>query len=259
LLTRLDFRADRDELYFLGDLVNRGPQSLEVLRFIKAMEGNAHTVLGNHDLHLLAHCFDPERPLRRGDTLQLVLAASDRESLVQWLLQQPLALLDVARNDLFVHAGLVPPWRAQDALLHAEAAMRVLRDAPGEFLANMYGNQPERWDPALAGMERWRFIVNALTRLRYCGPDGTPNLKLKDSPVKTPAPWCPWFDHPLRQSRGARVIIGHWSTLGFVNRPDIVALDTGCVWGGKLTAVDLDNPDAPPIQVAGENSGNGEA
>jgi bis(5'-nucleosyl)-tetraphosphatase (symmetrical) len=254
LLQKLRFQSDRDELIFLGDLVNRGPQSLEVLRHIKAMGGNAVTVLGNHDLHLLAHHFDSSRAPRSGDTLGPILEAQDREVLIGWLLLQPLAIHDVKRDDLFVHAGVVPQWSAADAMHYGKEASDALQENPQALLGQMYGNQPDQWAPDLEGADRWRFAVNTLTRLRFCDEAGRINLKLKDAPEKVPLPWRPWFNHEHRNSRGTRIIFGHWSTLGYINRPDLVALDTGCVWGGQLTAVDLDDREAPPIQVAGKVS-----
>jgi bis(5'-nucleosyl)-tetraphosphatase (symmetrical) len=249
LLRKLHYSADRDELFFVGDLVNRGPQSLEVLRLVKAMGGNARTVLGNHDLHLLAHHYDPARPLRDGDTLQQVLEARDREALLDWLLAQPLLIHDEQHQDLIVHAGLIPQWTPEDAIRNANEALTALRSKPREFLARMYGNKPDRWDPDMAAAERWRFTINVLTRLRYCRSDGTLDLKLKGAPSKVPAPWRPWFEHASQRPAGLRVIFGHWSTLGLVQRRDVLALDTGCVWGGALTAVNLDDPEAPPVQL----------
>jgi bis(5'-nucleosyl)-tetraphosphatase (symmetrical) len=250
LLHALRFSADRDELVFLGDLVNRGPDSLGVLRLVRALGDNARTVLGNHDLHLLAHHFDSARPLRDGDTLQQVLEAPDREALMDWLLTRPLLLFDAAQNDLFVHAGLVPQWTVQQAQVLAAEAERALRATPRDFLAGMYGNQPERWREGLAPADRWRFTINVLTRLRYCSADGTINLRLKDTPQRTPPPWLPWFAHAGRSSAAVRVIFGHWSTLGLLRQQNLLSLDTGCVWGGSLTAVNLDDPAAPPVQVA---------
>jgi len=249
LLRRLRFSSDRDQLIFVGDLVNRGPESLQVLRFVRDLGDSARTVLGNHDLHLLAHHFDPSRPLREGDTLQEVLQAPDREKLVQWLLQRPLLLHDAARGELVVHAGVIPQWSAEQAGHHAAAAATALRARPEEFLASMYGNKPARWEDAETDADRHRFTINVLTRMRYCKADGTVNLKLKDAPDKASAPWLPWYAHPQRRSAATRVIFGHWSTLGLLRKPGLLALDTGCVWGGALTAVDLDDAEAAPVQL----------
>jgi bis(5'-nucleosyl)-tetraphosphatase (symmetrical) len=248
LLRKIRFKADRDLVYFTGDLVNRGGQSLRVLRLVKSLGANARTVLGNHDLHLLAHHFDPDRPMRRGDTLSHVLRARDREQLIAWLLEQPLLIHDRPNNDLFVHAGLVPQWSPAIAVRAAREAETALRRDPRKFLATMYGNQPERWVPGLRPRDRWRFTINVLTRLRFCKADGTIDLRPKGAPDTVAAPWRPWFEHSRRKSAKVRVIFGHWSTLGLLRRPRLLGLDTGCVWGGKLTAVNLDDPEAPVIQ-----------
>ena len=248
LLKRLHFSADRDQLLLVGDLVNRGPDSLQVLRHVRALGANALSVLGNHDLHLLAQHFDPSRPMRKGDTLQQVLDAPDREPLMQWLLERPLLVHDAVHQDLLLHAGLVPEWTVQKAVTEAAAAERALRAQPEKFLATMYGNKPDRWRENLDATDRHRFTINVLTRLRYCSADGTINLKLKDAPGEVQPPWRPWFEHAARRAAGVRVVCGHWSTLGLLRRPDVLALDTGCVWGGALTAVNLDDPQAPPVQ-----------
>jgi bis(5'-nucleosyl)-tetraphosphatase (symmetrical) len=248
LLRKIHFNADRDQLYFTGDLVNRGPQSLQVLRLVKSLGANARTVLGNHDLHLLAHHFNPDRPMHRGDTLAHILKARDRKPLVKWLLEQPLLIHDRPHNDLFVHAGLVPQWSPAIAARAAREAEAALRHDPGKFLATMYGNQPERWVRGLKPRDRWRFTINVLTRLRFCKADGTIDLRPKGAPDTVRAPWRPWFEHSRRKSAKVRVIFGHWSTLGLLRRPRLLGLDTGCVWGGKLTAVNLDDPEAPIIQ-----------
>ncbi|HNR22667.1 MAG TPA: symmetrical bis(5'-nucleosyl)-tetraphosphatase [Steroidobacteraceae bacterium] len=251
LLRALRFSSDRDELWFVGDLVNRGPKSLEVLRFVRDLGGNAVTVLGNHDLHLLAVAFGHgSRRLRRGDTLDAVLEASDREQLLEWLLAQPLAHHDADRGDLLVHAGLVPQWRAVDAVrLAREVGAALAADAPAVF-AGMYGNQPDTWDENLEGMARLRFIINALTRLRFCTPGGRMDLAEKAAPGDVAPPLAPWFSYGSARTRGARVICGHWSALGYSDSNGVIAIDTGCVWGGALTALSLDDPQRLPLQVA---------
>lgn len=251
LLGALDFRADRDELWFVGDLVNRGPQSLEVLRFVRDLGANAIVVLGNHDLHLLAVALGQgARRLKRGDTLGEVLAARDRDRLLEWLLSRPLVHHDIARGDLLVHAGLVPQWRAADAArLAREVEQALERDAPGVF-AQMYGNEPDTWSETLSGAARHRFVINALTRLRYCTAEGRMDLSRKGAPGTVAPPLAPWFEFGDAASRGARVICGHWSTLGYSASHGVIALDTGCVWGGALTALALDEPGAAPVQIA---------
>jgi len=249
LLRKLGYRADRDRLWLTGDLVNRGPRSLPVLRQVHAMRDNLVTVLGNHDLHLLALAFDPGQKPRRLDTLDDVLAAPDRARLLDWLLARPLAHFDGASNELLVHAGLVPQWSvAQTVQLAGEVSAALQRD-PRALFAQMYGDRPDRWDDGLRGADRLRFVINVLTRLRVCDAEGRINLAFKREPAALAAPWLPWFRAPRRATAGTRVIVGHWSALGFVRAPGLLALDTGCVWGGALTAVDLDDDERPAISV----------
>jgi len=249
LLARLEFSADRDQLWFVGDLVNRGPQSLETLRFVRALGANATVVLGNHDLHLLALAYGSKRKVKDGDTLDAVLGASDRDQLLEWLLRRPLAVYDEPRGDFLVHAGLVPEWSPRDAAKLAREVEAVLRDDARTLFDAMYGNKPERWTEKLRGMDRLRFVINVFTRMRYVGLDGTVDLKQKGAPGEQAEGFVPWFDAPARASRDVRVVCGHWSTLGLVRRKDLLALDTGCVWGGALTAVNLDVESAP-VQLA---------
>ncbi len=237
LLKQLRFSADRDQLWLVGDLVNRGPGSLAVLRFVHALQDNAIVVLGNHDLHLLALAHRCARH-RKTDTLAEVLEASDRDTLIEWLMSRPLAYAQ--GNDLMVHAGVVPQWSvAQTLELAGEVSRALLRD-PRALFENMYGDEPDRWDEKLRGMERLRFTINVLTRIRLCTADGRVDLDMKGPPPPPSSPQQPWFAHPGRASREARVIFGHWSALGFVRRPGVIGLDSGCAWGGTLTAYDLD-------------------
>jgi bis(5'-nucleosyl)-tetraphosphatase (symmetrical) len=251
LLQRIRFNADRDLLWFTGDLVNRGPQSLATLRRVRALAANAIVVLGNHDLHLLAAAFAPGHRPRRADTLDEVLRAGDRDALLGWLLERPLAHYDSAHHDLLVHAGLVPQWHAQQASQLASEVAQALRHDPAALLEGMYGDEPDQWHESLAGIERHRFIINVLTRLRVCTARGRVDLRQKGPPGEARPPWMPWFKVPGRASAAARVVFGHWSTLGFYRGDGVLALDTGCVWGGTLTAVDLDDPGARPVAVAG--------
>ena len=246
LLARLKFSADRDRLWFVGDLVNRGPGSLATLRLVRDLGDNAVVVLGNHDLHLLAVAHGAHRR-RRSDTLDAVLAAPDRDSLLEWLMLRPLAHAE--GEDLMVHAGVVPQWSAAMTLTLAAEVSRALRRDPRELLEHMYGDEPERWDERLGGAERLRFIINVLTRLRLCTADGRVDTSIKELPPPAPSQLRPWFEHRQRASRDVRVIFGHWSALGLVVRPGILGLDSGCVWGGALTAADLDS-DRPPVSVA---------
>jgi bis(5'-nucleosyl)-tetraphosphatase (symmetrical) len=245
LLARLKFSPDRDRLWFVGDLVNRGPDSLATLRLVRALGDNAVVVLGNHDLHLLAVAYGVQRR-RRSDTLDAVLAASDRDALIEWLQLQPLAYLE--GDDLMVHAGLVPQWTAARTLALAAEVSGALRRDPRALFKHMYGDEPERWDERLAGAERARFIINVLTRLRLCTADGRVDIGSKGPPPPPSSPLRPWFEHPQRASRNVRVIFGHWSALGLVQRPGLLGLDSGCVWGGALTAADLDS-DRPLVSV----------
>lgn len=249
LLRKMRFSADRDELVFVGDLVNRGPGSLEVLRFVRHLGAAARTVLGNHDLHLLALHHDAGRKPRDGDTLDAILGAPDRTGLLDWLILQPLVIDDATHQDLFLHGGVIPQWALEDVLTHARAAERALRASPKSFLMQMYGNKPERIDDAAEPMDRHRFTINMLTRMRFCHADGRIDVKLKGPPDTVHAPWLPWFDHENRRLARRRVVFGHWSTLGLLRRKDALALDTGCVWGGELTAVDLDDAEAPAFSV----------
>ena len=239
LLDELKFDPAADRLWFVGDLVNRGPDSLAVLRFVKNLGDAAICVLGNHDLHLLALAEGFGRA-HKGDTLDEVLAAPDRDELLAWLRRQKLAWRD--GDWLLVHAGVLPGWSADDTLQRATEAEAVLRGPHyRDFFAQMYGNAPVAWDESLQGVERLRVIVNAFTRLRYCTAAGEMEFHHKGAPGTQPAGWLPWFEVPGRKSADTTVIIGHWSTLGLINRPDLIALDTGCLWGGRLTAVRLED------------------
>jgi bis(5'-nucleosyl)-tetraphosphatase (symmetrical) len=246
LLAQLKFSADRDQLWFVGDLVNRGPQSLEVLRFVRALGDNAVTVLGNHDLHLLAVACGSHRK-RRSDTLDEIFTASDRDSLLGWLLNRQLAHHE--RGDLMVHAGLVPQWTVGMALELAHEVESALRTDPRTLFDNMYGDEPSRWSDTLAGTERLRFAINVLTRLRVCTRDGEVDLRMKGKPPPGHPALRAWFEIETRRSTDARIVFGHWSALGLVVRKGVVGLDSGCVWGGALTALDLD-ADRPPIAIS---------
>jgi bis(5'-nucleosyl)-tetraphosphatase (symmetrical) len=255
LLQRLKFSADRDQLWFVGDLVNRGPASLATLRRVRALGDNAVVVLGNHDLHLLAVAHGAHRR-RRSDTLDELLAAPDREALLEWLITRPLA--HAQGRDLMVHAGVVPQWTVPLTLSLAQEVGSALRRDPRALFAEMYGDEPDRWRADLQGAARLRFAINVLTRLRVCSADGRVDLTVKGEPPPLPSPLRPWFAHRERASRDARIIFGHWSALGLVRESGVIGLDTGCVWGGTLTAVDLE-ADGPPqcvpcggYQVVGE-------
>ncbi|KKW69286.1 biotin transporter BioY [Lampropedia cohaerens] len=242
LLNEVGFSPSRDKVYLLGDLVNRGPASAQVLRRCMRMEGSLLAILGNHDLHLLGTAAGVRKGSRR-DTLDRVLQAPDAQQMLEWLRHQPLARLveGFGAPLLLVHAGLLPDWTAQQALSLAAEVEAVLADAQASqaFISVMYGNKPAKWSPDLRGADRLRVIVNALTRLRFCTSRGRMDFDCSDHPDQAPADLVPWFEVTPRASADTLIAFGHWSTLGLLNRPNLLALDTGCVWGGCLTAVRL--------------------
>ncbi len=238
LLAQLDFSPSRDHVYVLGDLVNRGPDSLGVLRRLASLGGAATCLLGNHDLHLLAVAHGV-RKVHRSDTLGGLLDDPQRPMWIEWLRRQRLAVH--AHGWLMVHAGVVPQWDTGLTLrLAAEVESLLTSEDLHEFLTVMYGNEPARWSGALVGADRHRFVVNTLTRLRFCQADGTLDFQVKEGADAAPPGLMPWFDVPGRLSAGQPIAFGHWSTLGALDRPDLLALDTGCVWGGCLTAARID-------------------
>ena len=238
LLDKLRYDPAADALWFTGDLVNRGPQSLEVLRLLMSLP-NLHCVLGNHDLHLLAVASG--QPARKNDTFDDVLNAHDRDNLLNWLRARPLLFHDEQLNYTLVHAGLLPQWDLSTArALAAEAERAIAASADNGLFTHMYGDTPDHWRDDLDGWARLRVIINAFTRLRYCDAQGRMNLHAKGSPGTQPPHLMPWFEVPGRMAHGARLVFGHWSTLGACMRPGVVALDSGCLWGGSLTAVRLD-------------------
>lgn len=238
LLDQIDFSPSRDTLTLLGDLVNRGPASAAVLRRLMGYGDAAHCLLGNHDLSLLAVAQGVRQP-HRNDTITQILQAPDRPALLDWLRHRRLALQ--AHGILMVHAGVLPQWDAAQVLALAAEVEATLRGPDhGAFFAQMYGNQPDRWSDRLDGMDRLRVVVNALTRLRFVTPDGAMDLKTSGGLAHTPAGHLPWFDVPGRRTAGTCIAFGHWSTLGLLRRPDLLSLDTGCVWGGCLSALRLD-------------------
>jgi bis(5'-nucleosyl)-tetraphosphatase (symmetrical) len=250
LLSAVKFSVERDSVWFVGDLVNRGPDSLRVLRRVRALGDAATVILGNHDLHLLAVGFGAAR-LRDDDTLDAILAAPDRDALFEWLKDRPLLHEDSRLNVCMVHAGLAPQWDMRLASQCAREFEKALRRNPAKLLDRLYGDQPDRWDETLAGEERLRFIANCFTRLRYLDADGRLMLHAKGSPKKAQSKaLIPWFDAPGARWRGPRIVFGHWSTLGFFKNGDVTGIDTGCVWGQSLTALRLDRPDADPVQIA---------
>jgi bis(5'-nucleosyl)-tetraphosphatase (symmetrical) len=255
LLDAIGFDPARDRLWFTGDLVNRGPESLQCLRFVKGLGESAIAVLGNHDLHLLCVAAGVEKKRKR-DTLAGILEAPDREALLEWVRTRP--LLHVEGEFALVHAGLLPEWtvaRAASLAREVEAALRAAN--PVRLLERMYGDEPDRWDDSLEGFERLRVIINAMTRLRVCDARGAMVMGFKGEPGEASQAWTPWFDMPGRRSRDHTIVCGHWSALGVVVRKDLLSLDSGCVWGRSLTAVRLDDrrlyevPCPPPAVRAG--------
>lgn len=235
LLKKIEFDPSRDKVWFTGDLVNRGPKSLEVLRFIKSLDNSATTVLGNHDLHLLATSQKIGKPKNK-DTLQEILDAPDKIELLEWLRHQP--LFHYEDNFGLFHAGLPPQWDLKMTKALASEAEEVLRGNKFDgFLKQMYGNMPDKWSNSLKGWDRIRFIVNCFTRLRYCDAKGRLALEEKGPPGSQSGAFTPWFQVPTRKTINTTLIFGHWSTLGFMDDYNCFGIDTGCLWGGGLTAL----------------------
>ena len=252
LLAEIGFSPSRDRQTVLGDLVNRGPQSLAVLRRMRDLGNAAEALLGNHDLHLLAVAHGVRRE-HASDTLREILEAPDRAAWLDWLRQRPLALMH--EGWLCVHAGVAPAWSAAQTLALAAEVEQLLRGPDlSDFLPLMYGNQPALWSDALQGPDRWRHVINVLTRIRFCHADGSLDFKAKEGAANTPPGLVPWFDFAGRASAGSAIAFGHWSTLGLVNRPNLLGIDTGCVWGGALTAVRVDGGRRDIVQVPCEAS-----
>lgn len=241
LLNKIQFNPEQDELWFAGDLVNRGPQSLEVLRFIKALP-NKKVVLGNHDLHLLA-VFYAHAPSKGKDTLAEILAAPEVEALMHWLRQQPLLVSDTNFNVVMTHAGIPPQWSLNQAQQLALEAQQIISSTQGDdFFKVMYGNEPNTWQDSLTGFDRIRAIVNYFTRMRFIGPQGELDLLSKEGLGTAPTDFLPWFKAPQRKTANTNILFGHWAALeGRTDTPNTFALDTGCVWGGQLSALRLDD------------------
>jgi bis(5'-nucleosyl)-tetraphosphatase (symmetrical) len=249
LLEAVRFSPDRDRIWFVGDLVNRGPASLKVLRRVRALGDAATVTLGNHDLHLLAVAHGCAR-LRNDDTLSEVLAAPDRRILLDWLMHRPLLAEDRALNLCLLHAGLSPAWDLATARSCAREFEHALDVDPEKLFGQMYGDKPDRWEDDLEGAARLRYIANCFTRLRYVDQQGRLELHAKGAPKKAQrAALIPWFEAQNARWRGTRIVFGHWSTLGFWRNADVIGLDTGCVWGGSLTALRLDPPASVPVQI----------
>ncbi|WP_448678887.1 symmetrical bis(5'-nucleosyl)-tetraphosphatase [Pseudomonas nicosulfuronedens] len=242
LLDQVKFDPAQDKLWLVGDLVNRGPASLETLRFLYGMRDSLVCVLGNHDLHLIAVAYNAER-LKKNDTLREIVEAADCAQLIEWLRQMPLIHHDAQRDITLVHAGIPPQWTVEKALLRAAEVEKALRDDTQlpMFLDGMYGNEPAKWDKKLHGIERLRVITNYFTRMRFCTPDGKLDLKSKEGLDTAPPGYAPWFSYAERKAAGRKIIFGHWAALeGQCDVPGLFALDTGCVWGGSMTLMNVD-------------------
>jgi len=231
----------KSNLIFLGDLVNRGPDSLGALRKLKSLQesGRAECILGNHDLHLLA--IDAGLRKAKGlDTIDAILKAPDRKELIDWIRNRPMALSN--GKVLTVHAGVLPQWDLQQTIECAQEVEKALRSKSyKQFLANMYGNTPNKWSNSLKGYERLRLITNTLTRMRFCTPNGQMEFESKEGLENGPKGYIPWFKAPKRKTADTLIYFGHWSTLGLLRHNNVIGLDTGCVWGGKLTALEIAN------------------
>jgi bis(5'-nucleosyl)-tetraphosphatase (symmetrical) len=242
LLKKIRFKADRDQLWFVGDLVNRGPDNLKTLRYLKDLGDNAISILGNHDLHLLAVAYGHRDIHHRNDTFQDVVSASDFDPLIDWLRHRPIMHHDETSDFTMVHAGLPPQWNLTRAQQCANEIQQVLRgNQIDSFLAHMYGNKPNLWSDTLQGWDRLRFITNSFTRIRYCDEHGREDFKNNRAIGTQPEHLMPWFRLPNRKNRDLKLIFGHWATLGHHVEENIFALDSGCVWGNKLTAMRLDD------------------
>lgn len=243
LLTQINFNSDRDQLLFCGDLVNRGPKSLETLRFVRSLGPNAITVLGNHDLHLLATAYSDNKP-GKNDTFDEILHANDRSDLLDWLRRQQLAYHDKNLNITLLHAGTHPRWSIKKTLeLAAEVEQLLRSDKHTDLYKHMYGDKPSNWHDDLCHWYRYRFITNILTRLRYCDVQGSPSLNAKGPPGSQENNIMPWYEVPGRMTQDDIIIFGHWSTLphaGLLCINNTFAIDSGCLWGGDLTAMRID-------------------
>lgn len=253
LLQKIAFDPSNDKIWLVGDLINRGPDSLAVLRWAKSHEKSVITVLGNHDLHALV-VYEGFETAHRLDTLDELLAAPDAASLFDWLRRQRLAY---AQDDyLLVHAGVLPQWKTQQQVIQlaAEVETALRSNDYRDFLRQMYGDQPDTWRDDLSGMDRLRVITNALTRLRVCTPDGAMEFRFKGELADIPAGYHPWFALPATADRDSTIIFGHWSALGLMLNNDVIALDTGCLWGDSLTAIRLQDRQLFQVSCAAEDA-----
>lgn len=250
LVDLIDFNPVTDKLWFVGDLVNRGPKSLQTLRYVKSLGSSAITVLGNHDLHLLAAAYGNDKHFKADSDLVNILKADDRDELIDWLRWRPMLHHDAELNVTMIHAGLPPQWdlaTAQACAMELEAALRGNKHR--DYFKHMYGNQPDIWRPGVKGIERLRFITNCLSRMRFCDAEGRLDHKAKGNAASPPKGLYPWYAAPKRKTADERIVFGHWSTLGYYEGNNVYAIDSGCLWGGKLTALRLDVSPFEPIHL----------
>ena len=241
LLKKIKFNPNSDQLWLVGDLVNRGPHSLETIELIQSYQDAVHCVLGNHDIHLIA-CYTGAQKCKPKSSLISILECPKAEQIIDWLRQQPLIHHDRQLNWTMVHAGLAPEWNLETAMLCAAEVELQLRDQNyAEFIGEIYGDTPDSWQEDLQGIERWRVIINACTRMRLCHQDGSMDFSFKGTLENKPADLIPWFDLP-RASTDINIVFGHWSALGLKQAENLLGLDTGCLWGGQLTAARIDTP-----------------
>lgn len=247
LMDRIRFSPDRDRLWFVGDIINRGPQSLESLRLVRSLGDNAFVTLGNHDMHFLAIALGGH-PARRKDTLDGLFQTPDRHELIDWLLQRNFAVYDEARELLMVHAGVPHLWSVPETLERSRELESVLQsNAASAYFQQMYGNDPGRWSDDLEGMDRWRVITNYFTRMRFVASDGTLDLASKEGAEQGPEGFAPWFRYARPDS--SDLVFGHWAALGGrTDTPGVFGLDTGCVYGGSLTAMNLDTKELTRVE-----------
>ncbi len=248
LTKKISFNPNKDKLWFVGDLVNRGPKSLETLRWVKSLGDSAITVLGNHDLHLLA-AYSGAKPIKKLSSLSAVLHAKDAPELIDWLRKRPLFHYDAKLDIAMAHAGLVPQWSILDAQIRAIEVESILSSENyQEFLQHMYGDKPNYWDKNLVGWDRLRMITNIFTRIRFCDKNGVLDF-VEKGPPQTQQALLPWFKNKNRKNKDTKIVFGHWSTLGYQNKYNVIATDTGCLWGGALTAVRIDSKTKPRYQI----------
>lgn len=249
LTEKINFDPALDQLWFVGDLVNRGPESLETLRFIRSLKHSAVAVLGNHDLHLLA-VSEGLRKLKKKDTLKPILEAPDAAELLDWIRHRPILHYEALINSAMAHAGIYPAWTLEEAMSLAGELEQTLQ-SPGyrDFLIAMYGDSPSSWEDSLTEHHRLRFITNSFTRMRLVNSAGALDLVTKSGLEQIPQSLTPWFRVPDRKNQNTRIIFGHWATLGFHQENNVIALDTGCVWGGQMSALKLDNTDSTLAQI----------